>query len=98
MNEAYVAILIISADFLASDFIQNNELPAILNSARERGIKIISIVVKPSRFTKHPSLSEFQSVNDSSTPLNKLDINAQEEAWVKLADEVERYIKPEGEI
>ena len=69
ISRASVAILIVSADFLASDFIQQNELPPLLKSAHDRGCRIIPIIAKPCLFTDHPELSAFQSINDPNESL-----------------------------
>jgi len=62
LKSARVAVLLISADFLASDFIIENELPPLLHAAEEKGTLIIPVILKPCRFTRDPHLREFQSV------------------------------------
>lgn len=63
-----VAILLISADFMASDFIHANELPPLLNGARRRGVRIFSIIVGYSNF-EDTELAQFEAVNNPSRPL-----------------------------
>lgn len=62
VEEADVAILLISADFLASDFIATEELPPILAAASQRGAKVIPLIVAPSMFAHFPELSCFQAL------------------------------------
>ena len=45
---AKAAVLLISMDFLNSEFIANNELPQLLNAASQRGLHIFWIAVRPS--------------------------------------------------
>src|SRR6266699_6964941 len=47
LDSAKIAILLISADYLASDFIAQNELPPLLLAARQKGTVILSIILKP---------------------------------------------------
>lgn len=61
-----IAILIISTPFLASDFIQNDELPPLLKKAQEDGTIILPLIVGHCRFTKDKNLKDFQAVNDPS--------------------------------
>lgn len=93
LNNSVIAILLVSADFLASDFIVDNELPPILKAAEEKGKVILSIIVKPCRFTSNESLSEFQAVNDPKNPLSKLNENDREEVYVKVAERIDNLVK-----
>src|SRR5262249_30300028 len=47
IDDAAIAILLVSADFLASDFIVNNELPPLLVGAEARGTRILPVILKP---------------------------------------------------
>lgn len=69
LKSANAAILIISPDFLASDFILNNELPPILKKANDKGTHVFPIIARHSLFNLS-NLSDFQSVNPPDRPLN----------------------------
>jgi TIR domain/Clp amino terminal domain, pathogenicity island component len=69
LSDSVIAILLVSADFLASDFIVNNELPPLLIKADSRGLRILPVILKPCGFRRDPILSTFQSANDPAAPL-----------------------------
>jgi len=69
LESAKVAVLLINADFIASDFIAEDELPSLLAGAEKDGAKILSLILSPSRYEKIESLSKYQSVNPPSKPL-----------------------------
>lgn len=92
LDESVLAILLISADFLASDFIVNNELPPILENIESKGTQIIPLIVCPCRFIKHPILSKFQAINNPEVPLIKLSKPDREDIYVKLANRVEEAL------
>lgn len=85
LKDAGIAILIISTDFLASDFIRNDELPTLLRNAKEHGTRILPLIVRPCLFTKDKNLSEFQAVNSPDKPLSTLTESQQENELVRLA-------------
>ena len=60
LSRSTVALLLVSADFLASDFITDNELPPLLRNAEEKGTRIIPLILKPCRFTRDKNLREFR--------------------------------------
>ncbi|HEU4887928.1 MAG TPA: toll/interleukin-1 receptor domain-containing protein, partial [Thermoanaerobaculia bacterium] len=89
---AKAMILIISADFLASDFIATDELPPLLEASRNEGAIILPLIVSPSRFSHTPQLSRFQAVNDPSRPVSALPEFEREEVFVRLATRVEQVL------
>ncbi|HEX6649718.1 MAG TPA: TIR domain-containing protein, partial [Pyrinomonadaceae bacterium] len=91
LEQAKVAVLLISADFLASDFINSDELPALLTAAQAEGLVILPIVLSPSRFEK-TKLSQFQAVNGPSRPLNAMTRAKQEAVFVKVSQIIEEAI------
>jgi hypothetical protein len=93
LDKSIIAILLISADFLASDFIVDNELPPLLKAAEEKGKVILPLILKPCRFTRDENLSKFQSINDPKFPLSKLSENDKEETYVKVADLIDNLVK-----
>jgi hypothetical protein len=93
LAETRVAILLISADFLASDFIAANELPPLLEAAEKDGATILPVIVSPSRFERMESLSRFQAVNDPRKPLMSLAPVESESVLDRVAQLVEDALK-----
>ena len=93
IDDAAIAILLVSADFLASDFIINNELPPLLMGAEARGTRILPVILKPCGFHRDPVLSNFQCTNDPSVPLLGLGHIEQEAIYNRIADEVSEEIR-----
>jgi hypothetical protein len=91
IRTARVAILLISAHFLASDFILRNELPPLLNSAENDGALILPVIVAPSMFSEVPELSRYQAVNDPNAPLVGLSKIRQEKTLNETALRVKLY-------
>jgi hypothetical protein len=90
---AKVAVLLISADFLSSDFISTNELPPLLAAAETKGTIVLPVIVSPCLFQLTDSLSQFQSVNPLNRPLSKMTRNEQEEVFVKITETIENIFR-----
>ncbi|HVR99632.1 MAG TPA: toll/interleukin-1 receptor domain-containing protein [Thermoanaerobaculia bacterium] len=69
INESDVAILLISPDYLASDYVLEHELPALVSQSRQRGLVIAPILVRSAPWTMVPDLAQFQFLNEPSKPL-----------------------------
>ncbi len=93
LREARIAILLISADFMASDFIVKNELPPILADAEIKGTKVLPVVISPCRFSREPSLTRFQAANSPSEPLSSMSENEREQIYDQLAHDIEKSLE-----
>jgi hypothetical protein len=96
VERARVAVLLISADFLASDFIRTHELPPLLKAAEEDGSLILPVVVSPCLFLKTPELAQFQAVNDASHPLVSSSLGEQETAFLRVAETILDMVRAES--
>ena len=83
LSAARVAILFVSADFLASDFIADEELPRLLRAAQEGGTLILALIVSPSRFAES-GLAHFQTINAPDDPLIAMKTPQREDTFVRL--------------
>lgn len=88
-----VAVLLVSADFLGSDFIASDELPPLLKAAEEEGAVILPVILSPSWFGRTESLSQFQTVNDPASPLIGMTKAEQEMVFVKVCEAVEEALR-----
>jgi hypothetical protein len=93
LDAAHLAVLLISADFLASDFIMDDELPTLLKSAEERGTIIIPLIVAPSRFSRTTSINRFQAINSPNLPLTRLAGYQREELLIRLTNSIEEALR-----
>jgi len=63
-----MAILLVSPDFLASDFIHEHELGPLLKEAEQGGVKILWVPVRESAYKQTP-LKKYQAVVDADKPV-----------------------------
>lgn len=92
IRSARAIVLLVSADFLASDFVASDELPSALHAAEQDGAVVLPVILSPSRFLKTPNLAQFQAVNSPNQPLIGMSRNQQESVFVKLTDDIERLL------
>lgn len=93
MKLAKVAVLLISADFLASDFIRKKELPALLRAADKEGVSILPVILKPSPLSRVRSLARIHAVNPPGQPLSGMTENERENFYVRLTEEIEHALE-----
>ncbi len=71
LSRAKVAVLLISANFLDSNSILHEEVPALLEKRRKEGLEVIPIIVKPCAWRAAPWLSSMQALPKDGEPLMK---------------------------
>jgi TIR domain len=85
IGESNIAILLLSAEFLRSDFIAGNELLPILTKAKAEGLRVLQVMVGPCLLEEAPGLEEFQMVNRPEEPLVNASKGEQDEIWLRVA-------------
>lgn len=92
MDKATMAVLLVSAHFLASNFIMDVELPYLLRARRDRGLKIFWVALTPCDYQQTP-LEHIQAVVDAGRPLNEMDEVGYQRALLKICSEINAVLK-----
>lgn len=87
IQSAKVAILLVSADFLASEFIVKNELSPVLKAAEHEGTTILCIILRPCAFND-TDLAQYQAVNAPSNPLSNMSVGKRDAIWEQVSTRV----------
>ncbi|MEH2160299.1 MAG: COR domain-containing protein [Nostoc sp.] len=88
---AKVAVLLVSPDFLASDFIADNELPPLLDAAEAEGLTIIWIPLSFSSYDE-TEIERYQSAHSPNQPLDSLESAQQNKAWVDICKKIKAAV------
>lgn len=84
LGSARVAVLLVTANFLASRFIATTELPAILRRQSQEGLRIIWVPVSASAYMV-TDLKNYQAASDPMRPLDTLANARRAQVWVDIA-------------
>ena len=87
-----VAILLVSTDFLGSDFIATDELPPILEASEKDGATILTVILKPCLFEDFEELNQYQTMNPPDFPISKMNENEREELYVNLVRQTKKIL------
>ncbi|HUP24373.1 MAG TPA: CHASE2 domain-containing protein [Thermoanaerobaculia bacterium] len=87
LDEARIAVLLVSPAFLASDFIAHDELPPLLAASRERGLRLLCVHVSASLWEESP-IADYQAAHDPSKPLDTMRRGQQNTVLKKVAARV----------
>ena len=71
IEDAKVALLLVSENFLASDFITKNELPPLLEAAQHKGVLVLWLALSAIGGKETP-IAGFQGLNDPGKPLSEM--------------------------
>ena len=69
MSAARVAVLLISADFLTSDFVQDEEVPKLLKAHEDDGMCLFPVLLWPCTWKRVPWLASLQLRPPDARPI-----------------------------
>jgi formylglycine-generating enzyme required for sulfatase activity len=88
LKRAQVALLLVSPDFLASDFIRRKELPALFEAAEKNGLTILWLPIRPCSWKRHRQIEQYQSVGSLDPTLAEMDEVKRDREMVKITDHI----------
>ncbi|BAU14886.1 small GTP-binding protein [Leptolyngbya sp. NIES-3755] len=87
LDRACVAILLVSPDFLASDFIAEHELPPLLKAAEQGGLVVVSLHISHSLYDE-TEIEKYQAINDPTQTLDLLNPGERNRLLVRVCREI----------
>ena len=94
LASAKVALLLVSDDFLASEFVINKELPPLLRAAEHEGLCILWVCLGPCLYEATP-IHEYQAVLPPGEPLEALSPVQQKAALKTIAGAIRDALRSE---
>jgi TIR domain len=93
MQQANVALLLASQNFLNSDFVVQHELKTLLAAARTKGTKILWVAIDHALY-EETELNDIQAANSPRKPLVDLSGAQQKKEIVRICREVRDSLNP----
>ncbi|MFN6567342.1 toll/interleukin-1 receptor domain-containing protein [Dendronalium sp. ChiSLP03b] len=85
---AKVAVLMVSANFLASDSIAEYELPSLLAAAAQKHLRLIWIYLSACEVPKE--IKAYEAAHDTSKPLNRLEPAEQDQVLLSICKKIKK--------
>jgi len=86
-----VAVLLVTKDFLASEFIHEHELTPLLKDAEKGNVRIIWIPVGACSYKQTP-LKDYEAVIDPEKPLANMRKADRDKAWVIICEKIKEAV------
>jgi internalin A len=89
LEAAKVAVLLVSPNFLASDFITEHEVPPLLEATEKQGLVILWILVGSCLYNE-TEIKDYQAAHDISKPLNRLKPAERDDVLARICERSKR--------
>jgi len=98
MLEAKVGLLLVSAPFLTSAFIRDEEVPRLFDKHGEGGMTIYPLPVRPCPWKRVKWLSRLQLRPPNGKPVSSLRGANREQVLATVADEIATLVAPKSRV
>jgi len=92
MARADIAVMLISADFLASEFIRGIEVPRLLQRRADEGMRLVPVLVGSCLWKETPWLAELQCLPRDGREMASFRGNNVDKQWTKVAKAIAGFI------
>jgi internalin A len=90
LAETSVAVMLVSPEFLASDFIHEHELGPLLKEAEANGIKILWALIRDCSYQETP-LRDYQAIiSPPDKPFARMRVPERDTAWRKVCEAIKQ--------
>lgn len=88
MEDCHLAILLISSDFIASRFIQEEELTRLFSRRIEEGLRVIPIIVRSCMWKQEPTIKDLAVLPRDGIPIINYskETGARDLVWTEIAE------------
>jgi len=90
LSKTSVAVLLVSPEYLASDFIKEHELGPLLNEAEAGRVKILWVMLRASAY-KETLLRRYQAVEPPEKPLPESKTD-RAKVWLRICEEIKNAV------
>ena len=88
LASAQVALLMVSVDFLASEFVTRSELPPLFTAAKQEGLRILWVPLRPCLWKLIPEIEQYQAVIPAGRTVAEMAEVERERAFVEIAERI----------
>ena len=85
MAKAKAAVMLVSPEFLASDFIAKHELPPLLKAAEKDGLTVFWVCISPCLYNQ-TEIGDYQAFHPPTDPLGKMSKIKRGDVWMRLCE------------
>ncbi len=95
MNDCDLGLLLVSPDYLASSFIQEEEQPTLLQRRKQMQLRVIPIIIRPCAWKSEPVLKELQAMPKDGKPVITFSqgTGERDQVWADIATVIENRAK-----
>jgi len=93
IKKAKIAILLISAQFLGSEFILGKEVPKLMQRRKKEGLKVIPVIAKACAWRKIRWLNKLNAKPKNGTPIWRGGNEDPDEELTKIAEEISEILQ-----